>query len=87
MGASFLPYAGPVFQRCTSLIHNALLQYQSWQQHQSTHAESDMDEPDKAFLVVALDLLSGLTQGLGGALETFVRASEGESLFTLLISF
>ncbi|KAF8869298.1 armadillo-type protein [Mucidula mucida] len=78
MGASFLPYAGPVFQRCTSLIHNALLQYQSWQQHQSTHAESDMDEPDKAFLVVALDLLSGLTQGLGGALETFVRASEGQ---------
>ncbi|KAF8870895.1 transportin-PC [Infundibulicybe gibba] len=58
MGPSFLPYAGPVFERCTHIIHSSLLRYQAFQQN------PDTDEPDKSFLVVALDLLSGLTQGL-----------------------
>lgn len=42
-----------------------------------------MDEPDKSFLVVALDLLSGLTQGLGMALEPFITACQ-PSLLSLL---
>ncbi|KAF8185086.1 hypothetical protein K438DRAFT_1974290 [Mycena galopus ATCC 62051] len=36
-----------------------LLKYQAFQQNPG------MEEPDKFFLVVALDLLSGLTHGLG----------------------
>ncbi|KAJ8089781.1 hypothetical protein PM082_018357 [Marasmius tenuissimus] len=32
----------------------------------------DLDEPDKSFLVVALELLSGLTQGLGMQLAPFI---------------
>ncbi|TFK50859.1 ARM repeat-containing protein [Heliocybe sulcata] len=77
MGPAFLPYAGPVFERCTTIIHNALLAYQAYQQN------PDMDEPDRSFLVVALDLLSGLTQGLGMALEPLLTQTQ-PNLFSLL---
>lgn len=79
MGSSFLPYAGPVFERCNNLIHHSLLQYQAFQQN------PDMDEPDKSFLVVALDLLSGLTQGLGMGLEPMINASQPNLLSLLTV--
>jgi transportin-1 len=77
IGPAFQPYVAPVFERCNSIIHNSLLQYQAYQQN------PDLDEPDKSFLVVALDLLSGLTQGLGMSLEPFITASQ-PNLLTLL---
>ncbi|KAF7979025.1 hypothetical protein HWV62_44005 [Athelia sp. TMB] len=77
IGPSFAPYAAPVFGRCTTLVHHALLQYQAFQHN------PELDEPDKSFLVVALDLLSGLVQGLGMALEPFINQSQ-PSLLTLL---
>ncbi|CCM03932.1 uncharacterized protein FIBRA_06084 [Fibroporia radiculosa] len=79
MGPSFLPYASPIFDRCTNLVHNALLQYQAFQQN------PDMDEPDKSFLVVALDLLSGLTQGLGIALEPSITNCQPNLLSLLTV--
>ncbi|KAI0070567.1 ARM repeat-containing protein [Panus rudis PR-1116 ss-1] len=79
MGPTFLPYVGPIFERCNALIHNSLLQYQAFQQN------PDMDEPDRSFLVVALDLLSGLTQGLGMALEPFISASQPNLLSLLTV--
>ena len=79
MGPSFLPYAGPVFKRCASIIHNSFLHYQAFQQN------PDRDEPDKSFLVVALDLLSGLTQGLGMALEPFINNSNPNLLSLLTV--
>ena len=59
MGSAFLPYSGPVFERCVNIAKTSIVQYQTWQQN------PELDEPDRTFLVVALDLLSGLTQGLG----------------------
>jgi len=79
MGPAFLPYAGPVFDRCNNIIHTSLLQYQQYQQN------SDLDEPDKAFLVVALDLLSGLIQGLGMSLEQLLAASNPNLLSLLTV--
>ncbi|KAL0571095.1 hypothetical protein V5O48_010862 [Marasmius crinis-equi] len=79
MGPSFLPYAGPVFERCASIIHHSLLQYQAFQQN------PDLDEPDKSFLVVALDLLSGLTQGLGMQLAPFITQSNPNLLALLTV--
>ncbi|KAF9563008.1 transportin-PC [Agrocybe pediades] len=79
MGPAFLPYAGPVFERCNNIIHSSLLQYQQYQQN------PDMDEPDRAFLVVALDLLSGLIQGLGMGLEPFIAASNPNLLSLLTV--
>lgn len=79
MGPAFLPYAGPVFERCNNIIHQALLQYQQFQQN------PELDEPDKAFLVVALDLLSGLIQGLGMALEPLIGNSSPNLLQLLTV--
>jgi transportin-1 len=77
MGPGFAPYAPLVFQRCVNLVHQSLLQYQAYQQN------PDLDEPDKSFLVVSLDLLSGLAQGLGVALESVISHAQ-PSLLTLL---
>ncbi|KAJ3789648.1 armadillo-type protein [Lentinula aff. detonsa] len=79
MGHAFLPYAPPVFERCCSIIHTSLIQYQQFQQN------PELDEPDKSFLVVALDLLSGLTQGLGMALEVLISQSQPNLLSLLTI--
>lgn len=70
MGPSFLSHVGPVFDRCHAIIHKSLMQYQAFVQNQ------DLEEPDKAFLVVALDLLSGLTQGLGTNLEPYIARTQ-----------
>ncbi|KAH0829133.1 armadillo-type protein [Lanmaoa asiatica] len=77
MGPGFTPYAPLVFQRCVTIVHQALLQYQAYQQN------PDLDEPDKSFLVVSLDLLSGLAQGLGVALEPVISHTQ-PNLLTLL---
>ncbi len=44
-----------------------------------------MDEPDRSFLVVALDLLSGLTQGLGMALGPHITRSQPNLLSLLTV--
>ena len=79
MGPSFLPYAGPIFERCQTIVHTSLLQYQAYQQN------PEMDEPDRSFLVVALDLLSGLTQGLGIALEPHILRGQPNLLSLLTV--
>ncbi|OCH90570.1 ARM repeat-containing protein [Obba rivulosa] len=79
MGPAFLPHAAPIFERCAILVHTSLLQYQAYQQN------PEMDEPDRSFLVVALDLLSGLTQGLGMALEPSISRSQPNLLQLLTI--
>ncbi|KAJ7202939.1 armadillo-type protein [Mycena rebaudengoi] len=78
IGVSFLLYAPPVFERCTNIIHTVLLK-QQYQQN------PNMEEPDKSFLVVALDLLSGLTQGLGTESQPLITASNPNllALFTV----
>ncbi|KAA1476473.1 ARM repeat-containing protein [Dentipellis sp. KUC8613] len=77
IGPSFLPYAGPIFDRCLNIAKTSIVQYQTYQQN------PDLDEPDKTFLVVALDLLSGLTQGLGMELKPFIENGE-PNFFQLL---
>ncbi|KAI0741049.1 ARM repeat-containing protein [Earliella scabrosa] len=79
IGPAFLPYAGPIFDRCQTIVHSSLLQYQAYQQN------PEMDEPDRSFLVVALDLLSGLTQGLGIALEPHLTRSQPNLLSLLTV--
>ena len=78
MGSAFLPYSGPVFERCVNIARTSIMQYQTWQQN------PELDEPDKTFLVVALDLLSGLTQGLGMGLKPFIENNQ-PTFFQLLV--
>ncbi|XP_064607040.1 transportin-1-like isoform X2 [Liolophura sinensis] len=66
----FLPYCEPVYQRCVSLVEQTL--------HQNfaslTHPDQ-FDPPDKDFMIVALDLLSGLAEGLEQHIEGLVANS------------
>jgi len=68
--SGFLPYAEPVFRRCVNLVQNTLNQNMKYQQDQK-----NFDAPDKDFMIVALDLLSGLAEGLGPSIEQLVHQS------------
>ncbi|XP_020891809.1 transportin-1 [Exaiptasia diaphana] len=74
--SGFLPYARPVFQRCVSLVEKTLAQSLA-----SLAQPDQFEPPDKDFMIVALDLLSGLAEGLEGQIEQFVVSS---NIMTLL---
>ena len=74
--SGFLPYCEPVFQRCVSLVAQTL--------HQTQVALANPEHvlpPDKEFMIVALDLLSGLAEGLQSQIEELLVQS---NLLTLL---
>lgn len=68
-GHGFAAYAPGVFARCVQIVHHSLL---AWEEY---HRNPELDEPDRPFLIVALDLLSGLVQGLGGTVENLIGQS------------
>lgn len=68
MGPGFAPYALTVYQRCVSIIHANLQAYEQ----AAANPDPDQDLPDRTFLIVALDLLSGLSQGLGPSVSELV---------------
>lgn len=81
-GRGFAEYAPPVFQRAVRIAHDQLYKYQAWAQSQPQSGQppnsnnNELDEPDKTFLIVALDLLSGLAQGLGPLVEPLIAQSQ-----------
>ncbi|TNN34907.1 Transportin-2 [Liparis tanakae] len=66
----FLPYCEPVYQRCVNLVQKTLAQAMLYQSQPDQY-----EAPDKDFMIVALDLLSGLAEGLGGTIEELVARS------------
>nr|VZI04587.1 unnamed protein product [Spirometra erinaceieuropaei] len=71
LGIGFLPYCAPVFTRCLSLVEKTI------QQSMAHAAQPDLcEQPDKDFMVVSLDLLSGITEGLGNHIEPLVANSQ-----------
>ena len=77
LGLGFEQYAPPVFERCLKLIESTLYQSQLCQQNPT------LDLPEKEFMIVALDLLSGLAQGLGSHIDPLV-ANSNPSLINML---
>ncbi|KHJ87372.1 HEAT repeat protein, partial [Oesophagostomum dentatum] len=78
MGIAFLPYCEPVYSRCITLITQSL--------HQSMEAQqrpNEVEMPDKDYLIVALDLLSGLAESLGAHIEPLVGRNEVLQLLSL----
>ncbi|BGO92978.1 hypothetical protein NBRC10512_004199 [Rhodotorula toruloides] len=71
IGPGFAQYAQPVFNRCISIVKQSLIEFQQYQQDPINY-----DEPDKTFLIVSLDLLSGLTQGLNTAITQLYSQSD-----------
>uniref|UniRef100_A0A669R244 Transportin-1 n=1 Tax=Phasianus colchicus TaxID=9054 RepID=A0A669R244_PHACC len=74
--SGFLPYCEPVYQRCVTLVQKTLAQAMMYNQHPDQY-----EAPDKDFMIVALDLLSGLAEGLGCHVEQLVARS---NIMTLL---
>ncbi|KAK1877906.1 Transportin-2 [Dissostichus eleginoides] len=74
--SGFLPYCEPVYQRCVTLVQKTLAQAMMYNQHPDQY-----EAPDKDFMIVALDLLSGLAEGLGASVEQLVSRS---NIMTLL---
>jgi transportin-1 len=66
----FLPYCEPVFRRCVSLVEQTLNQHVAHIQN-----AEQFEQPDKDFMIVALDLLSGLAEGLDAHIEALVSSS------------
>lgn len=63
LGTGFSQFAEPVFQRCLTIIQTQQL------------IKADPVAYDKEFVVCSLDLLSGLTEGLGSGIESLVSQS------------
>lgn len=57
-------------RRCVSLVEQTLNQHIA-----STQSPEQFEAPDKDFMIVALDLLSGLAEGLDGHMERLVMNS------------
>ncbi|NWJ08035.1 TNPO2 protein, partial [Crypturellus undulatus] len=74
--SGFLPYCEPVYQRCVTLASAGTCRPQM-----HTQQPERFEAPDKDFMIVALDLLSGLAEGLGGHVEPLVARS---NVMTLL---
>ncbi|KAF9949388.1 hypothetical protein BGZ65_007362, partial [Modicella reniformis] len=80
LGQGFLPFAPPVFERCVKIVHENLMHAQMHVQNPET-----FPAPDKDFMIVALDLLSGLTQGLNTSVESLVAVSQPSVLQILSV--
>ncbi|KAG8926361.1 hypothetical protein FRC03_004321 [Tulasnella sp. 419] len=78
-GQGFAAYAQPVFNRAIAIVHSSLVAWDEFQRN------PDLDEPDKPFLIVALDLLSGLVQGLGHTIEPMIANSQQPLLSLVLV--
>ncbi|XP_069126883.1 transportin-1-like isoform X1 [Argopecten irradians] len=68
--SGFLPYCEPVYRRCVSLVEQTLNQNYMSMSHPDRY-----EPPDKDFMIVALDLLSGLAEGLEQHIEALVANS------------
>lgn len=68
--SGFLPYCEPVYRRCISLIEQTINQDMA-----SKSNPGQIEQPDKERMIVALDLLSGLAEGLDGHIEALVANS------------
>lgn len=66
----FAHYAAPVYARCLGIIEKNLAMQRRALQQKAQNEEYEL--PDKEFVVCALDLLSGLAEGLGPSIESLV---------------
>ncbi|KAJ9612951.1 hypothetical protein H2200_002892 [Cladophialophora chaetospira] len=77
-GDTFAQFTPPIFERCIKLVFANLQQHMAFQSGQS------VDQPDKDFIVTALDLLSAIIQAISPEKSApLVQASQPQ-LFDLL---
>lgn len=77
-GPSFSQFADPIFNRCINLIYSCL------QQHIAFSTGSTIDQPDKDFVVTALDLVSAIIQAVEGQKSTQLVLNSQPAFYDLL---
>lgn len=80
LGPAFAAHSPPVYERCLKIIHDNLVVAQQ----EALKPELEQEMPDDSFVVVALDLLSGLSQGLGPNFTQLVASHTQMQLVPLL---
>ncbi|SAM01459.1 hypothetical protein [Absidia glauca] len=80
LGKGFKPFAEPVYVRCVNLVRRTL------QQCQAAALNPNIDDPDKDYMIVALDLLSGIVQALNTDAEHLVANTNPPLVQYLLIT-
>jgi len=78
MGQGFLPFADQIWKRCLSLIETTV--------HMAEASANNIidDFVDKDFIVVSLDLLSGIVQGLGNMATQVIDPTRDKFISILL---
>ncbi|CAO0801605.1 unnamed protein product [Mucor circinelloides] len=69
LGKGFKPFAEPVYSRCVVLVCKTL------EECRLCAMDPTLEEPDKDFMIVALDLLSGIVQALNTDAEPLVAST------------
>ncbi|KAI8928772.1 armadillo-type protein [Entophlyctis helioformis] len=80
LGSGFAPFSPVVWSRCLRIISTSLVQYENF-----TRDPQHFELPDKDFIVVALDLLSGVAQGMAAAVEPLVPTGAPNIIDLLMI--
>ncbi|KAI8969128.1 armadillo-type protein [Mycotypha africana] len=69
LGKGFKPFAAPVYNRCIKLVCGII------EECRMAAMDPTLDEPDKDYMIVSLDLLSGIVQALNTEAEPLVAAT------------
>ncbi|KAJ3072208.1 hypothetical protein HDU98_004050 [Podochytrium sp. JEL0797] len=76
LGPGFTEMAPPVWSRCLRIIQTTLEKQVAYNQACAQGAPEAAEDPDMDFVIVSLDLLSGVVQGLGDSAMELVGASQ-----------
>ncbi|CAN6672042.1 importin subunit beta-2 [Trichomonascus vanleenenianus] len=82
LGELFAPYAPAVFERAMRILRDNLMLDQ--------HAQVDpqnVEPPEKDFIIISLDLLDGLAQGLGQHFSDLCKTSQPPLVEMMLVCF
>ena len=71
LGPGFAPYVAPIWARCLQMISVTLQQWSMHCQHPDQYPDVDKD-----YIVISLDLLSGIAQGMSVSVEPYVAACQ-----------
>lgn len=77
-GDTFAQFAAPIFDRCVKVIYSNL------QQHMAFISGGAVDQPDKDFIVTALDLLSAIIQAISAEKSAALVQNSQPQFFDLL---
>ena len=75
-GPAFEPFATPTFERCERIVAAQLGMQAQTQAVKGQQGGIRFPDMDRDFVISALDLVSGLAEGLGPAVQGLVAASQ-----------